>query len=87
MNSLTQITHDALLLVLPAEEIPDLSKLTTPQRFAVRQWARDVHDEANDNDIAATAAPACLRQLLPPDHYLQRWRVGLTLPEVKGGEA
>lgn len=87
MNSLTQLTHNALLLVLPVEEIPDVSKLTTPQRFAVRQWAFDVHLEAGDNDLKATPAPVCLRKLLPPDHYLQTWRVNGVSHPKKGGDS
>lgn len=71
------LLHDILGLVL--ERVPpeaDFQALSSAERQEIIDWAGFMHSEAGDNNVLAGAAPESLRGLLPPDHYLQKWREG-----------
>lgn len=73
-----EVTLGLLGLVLTSSEMPPVElveNLSDIEREAIANWAADVHAEASDNDVEASAAPEALRRILSPDHYLQRWRV------------
>lgn len=65
---------DLLGLVIEGSP-PNLSPLSGVQLLEVSDWAELCHLEASDNDVKAGPAPACLRALLPDDHYLRAWRM------------
>lgn len=65
-------------LVLGEQEMPTVEQLSTLSGEELREvelWAGDLHLEASDNDVTASAAPECLRKILPEEHYLHTWRV------------
>lgn len=53
----------------------DLGGLTSAALDKVGRWATVMMYEASDNDCRARYAPRELRELLPKDHYLQKWRM------------
>lgn len=73
-----EITTDILSLVLAPDDMPSregIERLTDRDREQVALWAGRMHLEASDNDVKVGPAPKCLRRILSPEHYLQRWRV------------
>lgn len=71
-----EITLDILLLVLEDQDDVDISNFSIEELKECQRWAGDVTFEASDNlDVKAGPAPLCLRKILPPNHYLQKWRV------------
>lgn len=73
----TKLEQASSFLGLVLEAPPALDTLTDDQLTEVIEWASFSHCEASDNNVYAGAAPTCLLALLPSDHYLQLWRLGL----------
>lgn len=75
-NGLVEAAKTALLLVLDDDvNSLELSSLSDEELQRIVRWAHVMHLEASDNPCRARAAPKCLRKLLPPSHYLQKWRM------------
>lgn len=73
---LIEVTKTALLLVLDDDiNSLELDSLSDVELQRIVRWAHAMHSEASDNPCRAGAAPKCLRKLLPPTHYLQKWRM------------
>lgn len=51
-----------------------LDALPEKEKRQIVGWCQTMMYEASDNPVRARYAPKALRQLLPPDHYLHRWR-------------
>jgi hypothetical protein len=52
-----------------------LAGLTKAELLKIWDWAQVLAYEASDNPCRARHAPKALRERLPADHYLQRWRM------------
>jgi len=57
------------------EEVPDLSGLTIAELEKIIYWCAMLHFEASDNPCRARHAPKSLRELMPKDHWIRRWRM------------
>lgn len=74
---LVEAVENVLLMVLDeADKVADLDldSLTKAELDRIGKWAATMMFEASDNPCRARQAPACLRAMLPKEHYLQTWR-------------
>ncbi len=53
----------------------DFDKLSVAALNKIGKWATVMMYEASDNPCRARHAPKELRDILPNDHYLQKWRM------------
>lgn len=84
LQELRERVANALLMVLEERDSVSLDGVTRANLIKIGVWAQTMMYEASDNPVRARHAPKVLRERLPADHYLQRWRMPKRRKAVSG---